>query len=74
MMTAASPATASSGDLRVMRLSPFPESAGTTIHRDTHNRRPFLKLRMAYMGTIFQIVLNNFSVIENKFLRIFFEQ
>jgi hypothetical protein len=29
---------------------------------------------MAYMGTIFQIVLNNFSNVGKKFLRIFFEQ
>jgi hypothetical protein len=32
------------------------------------------RLRMAYMGRIFQIVLNNFSIIGEKFLRIFFEQ
>jgi hypothetical protein len=63
---------ASSDDLRVMRLWPFPKSAGTTIHWD-HDGRPLLKLRMTYMGTILQIVLNNFSIVGKKFLRIFFE-
>jgi hypothetical protein len=62
---------ASNGDLRVMRLWPFPKSAGVTIHRHTHDRRPFLKLRMAYMGMIFQIVLNNFSIVGKNFFASF---
>jgi hypothetical protein len=36
---------ASSGDLRIMRLRPFPEPARRTTHRDTHDWHPFLNCR-----------------------------
>jgi hypothetical protein len=52
----------STGDLRVMRLRPFPEPARRAIHRDTHDGRPFLKLIIQYMGVILEIVLNNFAI------------
>ena len=36
---------ASSSDLRIMRLRPFPEPARRTTHRDTHDWHPFLNCR-----------------------------
>jgi hypothetical protein len=43
---------ASTGDLRIMRLRPFPEPARRANHRDTHDWHPFLNCRKPYMGTI----------------------
>jgi hypothetical protein len=55
---------ASSGDLRVVRLRPFPKPARTAIHRDTHDWRPFPNSRI-YMGTI-SIRSEQNLVIERK--------
>jgi hypothetical protein len=52
----------STGDLRVMRLRPFPEPARRTIHRDTHWRHPFLNCRIQYMGKISNRIEQIFAI------------
>ena len=58
---------ASVGDLRIMRLRPFPEPARRTTHRDTHAWHPLLNLETNIWGR-FQSVLNQFLQLADKIL------
>jgi hypothetical protein len=59
------------GDPRVVRVRPFPEPARTTIHRDAHDRLPFLSLRILYMGRFSLESNENFAVVRKVFFGAF---
>jgi hypothetical protein len=57
---------ASSGDLRVMRLRPFPKPARTAIYRDAHDWRPFPNSRIYKWGR-FHFVTDKITLERKSF-------
>jgi hypothetical protein len=63
---------ASSGDLRIMRLRPFPEPARRTTHRDTHDWHPFSEFQKIIYGDDLNIVESIFAIGRGKIPETFF--